>query len=85
MTPGEVKLENTLEIEGSKWPWVLLSCVLLVASCAVMVTAWYLHLKYEHWGYVKAIGISWLIAFLEYCLQVPANRIGVTKGGMSAA
>ncbi len=38
--------------------------------------AWYLHLKFKSWPLVKAIFLSWLIAFFEYCLQVPANRCG---------
>lgn len=36
--------------------------------------AWYLHLKFKSWSIVKAIFISWSIAFFEYTLQVPANR-----------
>lgn len=38
--------------------------------------AWYGHLKYKNSPLVKTIIISWLIAFVEYCFQVPANRIG---------
>lgn len=34
------------------------------------------HLKYRQTPLFKAIAISWLIAFFEYCFQVPANRIG---------
>ena len=41
-----------------------------------MTIAWYGHLKYKHTSVFKVIVISWLIAFLEYCFQVPANRIG---------
>lgn len=41
-----------------------------------MTIAWYGHLKYKHTSVLKVIVISWLIAFLEYCFQVPANRIG---------
>jgi uncharacterized protein (DUF486 family) len=58
----------------------LAKCVLLlVASNVFMTFAWYAHLK--NMGsrplYV-AILVSWLIAFFEYCFQVPANRIGHT-------
>jgi uncharacterized protein (DUF486 family) len=41
-----------------------------------MTFAWYGHLKYKNSPLWKAIIISWLIAFIEYCFQVPANRIG---------
>ena len=41
-----------------------------------MTFAWYGHLKYRHTSLFKVIVISWLIAFFEYCFQVPANRIG---------
>ena len=50
---------------------------LLVASNVFMTLAWYGHLKYgEGWPIWKAIVISWGIALIEYCLAVPANRIG---------
>jgi uncharacterized protein (DUF486 family) len=41
-----------------------------------MTFAWYGHLKFRESRLWKAILISWLIAFVEYCFQVPANRIG---------
>lgn len=41
-----------------------------------MTIAWYGHLKYTDSPLPKVILISWLIAFVEYCFQVPANRIG---------
>lgn len=41
-----------------------------------MTIAWYGHLKYKQYPLWKVILISWLIAFVEYCFQVPANRIG---------
>jgi uncharacterized protein (DUF486 family) len=41
-----------------------------------MTFAWYGHLKYRSSPLILAILISWGIAFFEYCLQVPANRIG---------
>jgi len=41
-----------------------------------MTFAWYGHLKYKNAPLFIVIIISWLIAFLEYCFQVPANRIG---------
>ena len=41
-----------------------------------MTFAWYGHLRYKSAALWKVIIISWLIAFFEYCFQVPANRIG---------
>lgn len=52
---------------------------LLVAANVFMTVAWYWHLRFakgEHQSMVKLIAISWGIAFFEYCLQVPANRLG---------
>ncbi|GGJ37314.1 DMT family protein [Neoroseomonas lacus] len=56
-------------------PW-LLTPLLLVASNVVMTYAWYGHLKHPSWPMWLAVVISWGIAFFEYCLAVPANRIG---------
>ena len=50
--------------------------VLLTLSNIFMTFAWYGHLKFKESPLFKVILISWLIAFFEYCLQVPANRIG---------
>jgi uncharacterized protein (DUF486 family) len=51
--------------------------ILLFCSNVFMTFAWYGHLKYGHaWPLWKAILVSWLIALLEYCLAVPANRWG---------
>ena len=41
-----------------------------------MTFAWYGHLKFRDTVLWKVVVISWLIAFFEYCFQVPANRIG---------
>jgi len=49
---------------------------LLVASNVFMTFAWYGHLKYKHHPLMLVILVSWGIAFFEYCLQVPANRMG---------
>jgi uncharacterized protein (DUF486 family) len=49
---------------------------LLTISNIFMTFAWYGHLKYREVPLYKVIVVSWLIAFLEYCFQVPANRIG---------
>ena len=52
------------------------SLVLLLISNIFMTFAWYGHLKFKAEPLRKVILISWLIASLEYCFQVPANRIG---------
>ncbi|HEY5851432.1 MAG TPA: DMT family protein [Lysobacter sp.] len=50
--------------------------LLLLGSNLFMTFAWYGHLKYKSTPLVMAIMVSWGIAFFEYCLMVPANRIG---------
>jgi Uncharacterized protein conserved in bacteria len=50
--------------------------LLLVASNIFMTFAWYGHLKVEHRPIWLLVVASWGIAFFEYCLAVPANRIG---------
>ncbi|HLA43572.1 MAG TPA: DMT family protein [Aggregatilineales bacterium] len=49
---------------------------LLTISNIFMTFAWYGHLKYKSAPLLLVIAISWGIAFLEYCFQVPANRFG---------
>jgi uncharacterized protein len=54
--------------------------LLLTCSNVFMTFAWYGHLKYGHdWPLWKAILVSWGIALLEYCLAVPANRLGYVE------
>jgi len=65
--------------------WSLLAVLLLCASCSMMITAWYLHLKFEGVGMLPAILFSWLLAGGEYALQVPANRLGAHKAGLTPA
>ena len=50
--------------------------VLLLISNIFMTIAWYGHLKYKKSPLWIVILVSWGIAFIEYCFQVPANRIG---------
>ena len=57
--------------------------VLLLVSNIFMTAAWYGHLKFKSKPLMLVILVSWLIAFAEYCFQVPANRIG--HGQFSAA
>jgi uncharacterized protein (DUF486 family) len=63
------------------WPTLrqhigITTILLLSLSNIFMTFAWYGHLKYRHAPLFKVIVISWLIAFPEYCFQVPTNRIG---------
>ena len=55
------------------WP-----IVMLIASNVFMTFAWYGHLKHKGSAIWIAIVASWGIAFFEYCMQVPANRLGAT-------
>lgn len=65
----------------------ILTIVLLVISNVFMTFAWYGHLKLKEFSWfdslplMAVIGISWGIAFFEYCFQVPANRIGFQGNG----
>jgi uncharacterized protein (DUF486 family) len=59
------------------------AALLLVLSNIFMTFAWYGHLRWfpekqssQNLFPIKIIAVSWGIAFLEYCFQVPANRIG---------
>ncbi len=60
---------------------------LLVVSNAFMTLAWYGHLKLQdmgvtsNWPLYGVILLSWGIALLEYCFQVPANRLGFAGNG----
>ncbi|MCQ2182126.1 MAG: DMT family protein [Bacteroidales bacterium] len=61
--------------------------ILLIGSNICMTFAWYGHLKLQEmhisdgWPLILVILFSWGIAFFEYCLQVPANRIGSNING----
>jgi uncharacterized protein (DUF486 family) len=55
---------------------VILPIVLLLCSNLFMTFAWYGHLSYTNRPLWLVVVVSWGIAFFEYCLAVPANRIG---------
>lgn len=65
----------------------LSTILLLFVSNSFMTLAWYGHLRFNtgkllpKWGLFGIIVLSWLIAFFEYCAQVPANRIGFKGNG----
>ena len=61
--------------------------LLLILSNVFMTFAWYGHLRLQqtgvsaHWPLFLVISFSWMIAFFEYCCQVPANRLGFVENG----
>ena len=63
---------------------------LLILSNVFMTVAWYGHLRFKDHptlaklGLFGSIVLSWGIAFFEYCLQVPANRLGAASGFTTA-
>lgn len=58
----------------------LATVLLLTVSNVFMTFAWYGHLRFKSTALWAAIVVSWLIAFVEYCFQVPANRLGSNCG-----
>lgn len=65
----------------------LYTILLLIGSNIFMTLAWYGHLKLQEmnisnsWPLIGVILFSWGLAFFEYCLQVPSNRIGFIGNG----
>lgn len=57
-------------------PIPMVTIGLLILSNVFMTVAWYGHLRFTAVSLWRVILISWIIAFFEYCLQVPANRYG---------
>src|SRR4051812_2204837 len=62
-------------------PRWLMTVLLLTGANLFMTVAWYNHLKHKTWSMFAAIAISWGVALIEYCLQVPANRLGHAEYG----
>jgi uncharacterized protein (DUF486 family) len=58
----------------------MITVVLLTISNIFMTIAWYGHLRHKGKALWLVILASWGIAFVEYCFQVPANRIGHDRG-----
>jgi len=54
----------------------MLPILMLIGSNVFMTTAWYWHLRYKEVPLFGVIMASWALAFIEYCLAVPANRWG---------
>lgn len=59
---------------------MLRTILLLLFSNVFMTIAWYGHLRHQNIPLWKAVLVSWLIAFVEYCLMIPGNRIGYQNG-----
>lgn len=70
------KVANGRECEMPQIPVPVATIGLLLLFNVFMTFAWYGHLKYKAAPLLAVILISWGIAFFEYLLQVPANRIG---------
>ncbi|MGN0854994.1 MAG: DMT family protein [Kiritimatiellia bacterium] len=69
----------------SKFTGIVLTIVMLAASNLFMTFAWYWHLRpakdgEKPWPLIAIILVSWGIALIEYCIAVPANRIGHAAG-----
>ncbi|MBM4033813.1 MAG: DMT family protein [Planctomycetes bacterium] len=62
----------------------MITVALLTVSNVFMTIAWYGHLKHKDKALWLVVLVSWGIAFVEYCFQVPANRIGHDRGFSSA-
>ena len=77
-------MQQILKIMNWSIIWTI---ILLIGSNICMTFAWYGHLKLQEmhisdgWPLILVILFSWGIAFFEYCLQVPANRIGSNTNG----
>mgnify|MGYP003326080488 CR=1 FL=1 len=65
----------------------ILPILLLLFANVFMTLAWYGHLKLNqmgistNWPLIATIAFSWGIAFIEYCFQVPANKMGFIENG----
>ena len=69
-----------LDLKLSNQASILIVVVLLCAATSFMVTAWFLHLRFESWPFWMAIFVSWLITLPEYCSKIPASRVGLGSG-----
>jgi uncharacterized protein len=78
---GDLRATSHASVKGL---WTIL---LLVLSNIFMTLAWYGHLRFKDFAWGKSLGlfsiilISWGLAFFEYMLQVPANKMGHASNG----
>jgi uncharacterized protein len=69
-----------MNIQWTAIPVIVRTSVLLTLSNVFMTFAWYAHLRnLSHRTWIIAALVSWGIAFFEYLIQVPANRIGYSQ------
>jgi uncharacterized protein len=73
---AEVSTITVLYMPTTLMSPTLLPILLLIGSNVFMTLAWYGHLRFKETPLVGVILVSWLIAFVEYCMAVPANRLG---------
>jgi uncharacterized protein len=73
---GKPEAQTVSQFEADRIQRRMRTVLLLIGSNIFMTFAWYGHLKYKEVALWKVILVSWSIALFEYCLQVPANRIG---------
>jgi uncharacterized protein (DUF486 family) len=72
--PGAFDSETRMAFTG---PWAFAAPILLlVCSNVFMTLAWYGHLNFKERPLLLVVVVAWGIAFIEYCLAVPANRYG---------
>ena len=82
-----IKRDQEQEVKKNEMQQGIITILLLVVSNTFMTLAWYGHLKLQqgghtsNWPLIGVILLSWGIALLEYCAQVPANRIGFRENG----
>jgi uncharacterized protein len=74
LLPDFVTRSGVLALNKVMW-----TVILLTFSNIFMTFAWYGHLRFRNEALWKVILVSWGIAFFEYCLQVPANRLGANR------
>jgi len=72
--PNFVTRSGVLALNKVMW-----TVILLTFSNIFMTFAWYGHLRFRNEALWKVVLVSWGIAFFEYCLQVPANRLGANR------
>jgi len=81
MHPAALLSPPTLQQTANIMPSLLSSAavapiLLLIGSNVFMTIAWYGHLRFKETSLVVVIFVAWGIAFIEYCMAVPANRLG---------
>jgi len=81
MHPAALLSPPTLQQTANIMPSLLSSAavapiLLLIGSNVFMTIAWYGHLRFKETPLVVVIFVAWGIAFIEYCMAVPANRLG---------